>query len=318
MYLDEIISNLNSINVPEDNYLMFYIEDNHCYFGKDKNGDVVFMIDSSSEKLSTIRQETKSLQFIFNQKCLLKIDGKMLKKNMHVLICKDKDMEKIRAFVRLTKSFSMNDIGTDQYYLPKLFSSISSLFDKERHISEMETQGLFAELYTILFFREIGCDIAEHWQSHDRMKFDFSLDAKKRIEIKSTLKQERIHHFKHEQLLSNIYDIRIVSIMLRKNDCGVSLGNVVDKIREYYANNFALMLHIENTVSQLDKNMIYGIKYDAVYLKNNIKVFNAEYIPHFNEKTPEGVFNAEYDCYLDTVQQLSQEEITKWIAETKC
>ncbi len=315
MYLDDVINKLNSISIPEDNYMMFYVEDNHCYFGKDKDGNIVFMIDSSSEKLPTLRQETKSLRFVFNQKCLLRIDNNLLRKIMHVLTCKDRDIEKIKAFVRLTKSFSMNDVGTDQYYLPKLFSSISSLFDKERHVSEIETQGLFAELYTILYFREIGCDISKHWQSRDRMKFDFSLDVKKRIEIKSTLKQERIHHFKHEQLLSNIYDIRIVSIMLRKNDCGLSLGNIVEKIREYYADNFALMLHIENTVSQLDEDMIYGIKYDSIYLKNNLRVFDAKDIPHFNEKTPEGVFNAEYDCYLDTAQYLSQEEIVRWVSE---
>ncbi len=313
MYLDDVINKLNSISIPKDNYMMFYVEDNHCYFGKDKDGNIIFMIDSSSEKLPTLRQETKSLRFVFNQKCLLRIDCSLLRKIMHVLTCKDRDIEKIKAFVRLTKSFSMNDVGTDQYYLPKLFSSISSLFDKERYVSEIETQGLFAELYTILYFREIGCDISKHWQSRDRMKFDFSLDVKKRIEIKSTLKQERIHHFKHEQSLSNIYDIRIVSIMIRKNDCGLSLGNIVEKIREYYADNFALMLHIENTASQLDEDMIYGIKYDSIYLKNNLKVFDAKDIPHFNEKTPEGVFNAEYDCYLDTTRHLSQEEIVKWV-----
>lgn len=315
MFLDEVINKLNSVNPPEDNYIMFYVDDNHCYFGKDRDANVVFMIDSTSDKLPTLRQETKSLKFVFNQKCFLKIDCESLIKTMHVLTCKDRDAEKIKAFVRLTKSFSMNDVGTDKYYLPKLFSSISSLFDKERHISETETQGLFAELYTILYFREIGCDISDHWQSYDRMKFDFSLNSKKRIEIKSTLKQERIHHFKHEQLLSNIYDIKIVSIMLRKNDCGLSLGKVVESIREYYANNFALMLHIENTVSQLDEDMIYGIKYDTIYLQSNLKIFDAKDIPHFNEKTPEGVFNAEYDCYLGTTQQLNQDEIKKWILE---
>ena len=87
------------------------------------------------------------------------------------------------------------------------------------------------------------------------------------------------------------------------------------EIKEIYANDFALMLHIENTISQIDDDYLYGIKYDELYLKNNIRIFDANDIPHFNEKSPDGVFNAEYDCHLDTAKHISEEELTKWITE---
>lgn len=311
----EIFEKINSIIIPSENYLVFQVEPSNCFFGKDSDGNVVFMMNSSSPKIPSIHQETKSLKFIFNKKCILQFGGSKKTEVMHVLTCKDKEPEKTRAFIRLTKSFSFSDTGLDQYYLAKLFSSISALFDKQRQVSEMELQGLFAELYTILHLRSAGCDIAKYWQSRNKMKFDFSIDAKRRIEIKSTLKSERIHHFRHDQLLSELYDIKVVSILLRKNDCGVSLGDVVEQMREIYANDFALMLHIENTISQIDDDYLYGIKYDELYLKNNIHFFDANDIPHFNEKSPDGVFNAEYDCNLDTAKHLSEEEITKWITE---
>ena len=52
-----------------------------------------------------------------------------------------------------------------------------------------------------------------------------------------------------------------------------------------------------------------------LYLKSNIRFYDAKDIPHFNEKSPDGVFNAEYDCNLETTTYLSQEKFAEWIME---
>ena len=44
-----------------------------------------------------------------------------------------------------------------------------------------------------------------------------------------------------------------------------------------------------------------------------MKLFDAVNIPHFKEKTPDGVFNAEYDCCLDGVIGISNEIILAWL-----
>ncbi|MBQ2886713.1 MAG: PD-(D/E)XK motif protein [Alphaproteobacteria bacterium] len=310
-----IIDKISSLPTPSNGYSVFHLEDKECFFGKDKENNVVFMITSISPNIPAVYQETKSLRFIFNQKCTLQYDGKIETKVMHLLLCKDKTIDKISAFIRLTKSFSESNISFDQYYLAKLFTSIAALFDKKRNISEIEIQGLFAELYTIIYFSNLQCDLSKFWQTTNKMKFDFSISSKKRIEIKSTLKSERIHHFKHDQLLSELYDIRIVSIMLQKNDCGISLKDVINLVREKYANNFALMLRIDTIVSQIDAEKVESIKYDETYLKRKIKFYDAATIPHFNEKTPDGVFNAEYDCNLDIASELDTSDVINWVSE---
>lgn len=309
----EIYNKLLNIYPPECNYVVFPCDNNKCFWGKDKESNIVYMLTSTAIKLPAIYQETKSLLFAFNKKCTFVINGVSESKVMHLLICKEKESDKIEAFIRLTKAFSFNDIGNDQYYLAKLFSSLSSLFDKTQHISEVELQGLFAELYTIKYFHTLRCDILKYWQSHNKMKFDFSLDESKRLEIKSTTKPSRTHRFKHEQLLSDIYDIKIVSIMLQKNDFGLSLGTLVDEIRTLYAENYVLLLHVESIVTHIDTDSLYTIKYDRNYLEKNIKFFDAKYIPHFSEKSPEGVYNAEYDCILDNVPEISTADIENWI-----
>ena len=103
--------------------------------------------------------------------------------------------------------------------------------------------------------------------------------------------------------------------MLQKNDCGISLATVIDKIRKEFSNNYALLFHIENLVSQLDKENINNIKYDKTYLESNLKFFDAVKIPHFNERTPDGVFNVEYDCTLEGVKDLSEKELINWIGD---
>lgn len=103
--------------------------------------------------------------------------------------------------------------------------------------------------------------------------------------------------------------------MLRKSDFGISLEELVETIRERYPDNFALLMHIESSISHVDKDMLKGIKYDELYLKENVKFFSAKDIPHFNERTPDGVFNAEYDCCLDTSTAVSEEFLIAWIKE---
>lgn len=310
---NDILERINGIQNFENEYLVFQVDDSNCYFGKDRNGNVVYMMVSNSPKVLSVRQETNSLIFVFNKKCNVSCEGTTELKVVHIIVCKDNDVERIKAFIRLTKAFSANDKNSDQYYFAKLFSSISSLFDKKRKVSEMEIQGLFAELYTIVHMRAIGCDIAKYWQSQNKMKFDFTITEKKRLEIKSTLKPNRVHHFKHDQLLGNMYDIKIISLLLQKNDLGLSLQDLMDCVREYYSDNYALMLHIESIAANIDDEYLLNIRYDKAYIDKHIRYFDVKDVPHFNEKTPDGVFNAEYDCDLETTEALSESELVEWI-----
>lgn len=313
MRVDEIYNRLNEIKIFNDGYSVFDTENLNSYFGRDNKNNTVFMMDSSSPNKLPICQETKTLKLLTNKKVKIR-DSRhnIYYKTVHILLCKSQEEYTVKAFVRLTNAFAI-DGPVSQYDIFRLFASISSLFDKDRDISEKEIQGLFGELYTIIFLKNFNCDIARYWQSKPKMKFDFSINEKKRIEVKSTLKTERVHHFKHEQLLDELYDIKVVSIKLRKSDGGISLNNLVDKIHELYANNYNLLLYIEKIIGKLNQEYVDSFQYDKSYLETNIAIFDAKEIPHFNVKTPEGVYNAEYDCNLDNICSLSLPEMVKWL-----
>lgn len=313
MNSQEILTGIFEINEVKSEYVVFPVNDESVLYGKDREGNAVFIMRSHDKKQLPQCQETRSLKFFFNKNCILEEKGNTQEEVAHVLICKSQAKEKLEAFIRLTYAFSEQVDKDDQYYLPRLFSSLSGLFDKERTVSEIELQGLFAELYTILYFENNNCTIATFWQSQNKMKFDFSITDKKRIEIKSTLKPERVHHFRHEQLLSEIYDIRIASIMLQKNDCGISILDVVERIRDKHKTNYPLLLRIESLTSQVGEIQLRNLRYDEEYIKQHISFFDAKKVPHFNEKSPEGVFNAEYDCSFENIDKLRFDEVVAWI-----
>ena len=168
----DIINNIKEIGVVKSEYLVFPTGDDNTLYGKDKEGNAVFIMRSHDKKQPQLCQETKSLRFFFNKKCILEENGVSKEDTAHVLVCKSDSSDKLAAFIRLTYAFSEQIDKDDQYYLPRLFSSLSGLFDKEREIPEIELQGLFAELYVILFFEENGCHIGEYWQKQNKMKFD--------------------------------------------------------------------------------------------------------------------------------------------------
>lgn len=311
-----IFDALQTYSVVNHTYSVFLVDGTReCYFGKDSDGNVVFMIPSTVSQVSPVYQETRSLKFCFNKKCSFLLADTVQSRVMHVLVCKEKSDDKVLAFVRLTKAFAQTERDNDQFYLTNLFSSIATLFSAKREPSEIELQGLFAELYTVLHFHRIGCDISTCWQSRGMMKFDFTFSQKKRFEIKSTLKPDRVHHFRHEQLCSELYDIRVVSIMLRKADQGLSLRNLITEIQTIYADQYPLLMHIASAVSLVEPSYLDELIYDEIYLLDQLRYYNAATIPHFNEKTPDGVFNAEYDCSLANMAALSEQDVVNWVQE---
>lgn len=312
---NEIFNKLNSFQASDTQFAVFSVDAESCYFGKDNDNNVVFMIPSTLGNATPLHQKTASLIFFFNRMCIFELEGYTTSRMVHILICKEHSSDKILAFIRLTRAFAQTERDNDQLYLSKLFSSLSALFNKGTEASDKEMQGLFAELYTLIHFKKIGCDISKYWQSKNMMKFDFTLTEEKRIEIKSTLLSSRTHHFKHDQLLSTLYDIRIVSIMLRKSDIGISLQDMIEQVIDEYPTEYALLMHIEAIVANIEKERLMETKYDPIYLKMNLKYYDAMKIPHFNEKTPEGVFNPEYDCILDNSPYISEAQMISWIQE---
>ena len=182
-----------------------------------------------------------------------------------ILTCLSNDKNEIFAFIRLTMAFIEGVNEQSPKRLHELFTSLTNLFASAHKANQVELQGFYGELYAIKHFYQLGLNLGDYWQKKEKMKFDFSISAKKKIEIKSTAKELRIHHFKHEQLLSDLYDICIVSIMLRADDQGFSLLDLVRDVHGIATNNFDTLMYIEDFIKNFDEAELNSIKYDTGY-----------------------------------------------------
>ncbi len=314
MEVNDLISKIQTLERPKqfNEYNLFKLDEN-IYYGIDKNDCISFLVESTIPNVYPVIQETKYLNFSFNIIAKIIINEECVNKRVHILTCTSKSSSDIKAFISLTEAFKNSIKENNPFIINELFSSLKNLFEDINAKTDTELQGFFGELYVIYYFMQNGINIVDNWQKKEKMKFDFSINEQKKMEIKSTLKDTRIHHFRHEQLLSELYDIIIGSVLLRESDTGLSLYELILKVKENAKGNYKVLLYIENFIKNTSDEKLKNIKYDELYIKDNIKFYRANMVPRFNEKTPEGVSKAEYDSDLSNVINLTNNELIKWL-----
>lgn len=317
MTTDDIVSGIRDLPAAQDrcSYSLLTLEDEDGpFFGKNLDGDVCFVIPSSSAHPRHSSRSTKELTLILDLECVFNIDGSERTMLSNILVCRSSDDTEVSAFIRLCAAFAGDDLNSRS--ITELFSALTRLFMSKRASDSNAVTGLFGELYTIYYLDSMDMDVSGFWQRKDLMKFDFTIDQEKRMEVKTASGLERRHHFKHEQLFYEDYDIVVVSIMLREANQGVSVLDVVDHCRKKYASDYSRLKIIENRLSGFSDMELMKIVYDAPYLEKNIKFIPAPDVPRFREKSPNNLTNAEYDCNLGDSVGMTLEQLGQWLIQS--
>lgn len=307
--IEEIYKVLNEINPLESGFNVKRIGD--VYWGKGCNSEIIFGIDVYDKKIQPVSQVTKYLTIHINR--LFEVqdeNGKSFKKLSVIILNKQGD-KYLEVFLKLTQSFIINSNNID---LLNYFLNLKDLFASTNKSSEKDLQGMYGELFAMYMLKiNFGIDISNYYQSEDRRKFDFSVSENKKIEVKSTIKPVRIHHFLQEQLNIYRYDIKIFSLMLIKDDKGMSLYDLILECSEIFADKLDVILHIEKMIKNIDKSELDTIRFNYNYTKDNFKIYDAQNIPRIKEKTEEGVFNVEFDSDLTLSESISTVKLMEWL-----
>ena len=191
------------------------------YIGVDCDGNPTVLCRSTKPSRSQIRQRTKKLSIECNARVQFEVDGVEEKTVAHIVRCYCNTTKERDIFLELCSLFEDASVSDNQEdALLEIVTILTSFFADSSEPSETELQGLYAELYTIWFYRTI-VNLGKYWQSRQRMTFDFSLTDEIKIEVKSTTKNERKHHFRHEQLMEDPYKVFIISYLMRHDDEGL-------------------------------------------------------------------------------------------------
>lgn len=310
-YLSELKKLKEQLANSNNDFILFQYTD-ILYVGYDSQHILSVICKSKHPNRNAFRQRTQRLSLECNRHVRFTVDGENHNDVVHIIRAYTETDKESDIFLELCPLFvSASKSENQEQALVELMAILSSFFKDRKEPSMIELQGLYAELYTILYLHDV-LDVADYWHSADKMKFDFSISDRLKLEVKSTLKNERLHHFRHEQLINNGLTIFVFSYMLRTDDSGLSLYDLIQKTKPLLSDPRKLLI-----VSKYEKNtseeILKALRYSEIYTRQNLKICRAKDIPQFNQITPEGVSNAEYDCNLVKVPEIALNELVELI-----
>jgi len=313
MNSDVLLDKIKSLpSVEKNRYSLFPFGRERYYYGKNWADETVFIIKSKNHNSKRYAQVTKELRLDMNVKSEFIINNDIMSDQVNIMTCTSNEIEKQIAFLRLCSAFVDANIQEEAEVIG-LFNAFISLFSNKLKRSINELQGLFTELFVMYYFEQRDINLYKFWQKEDYRIHDFYVTDIKRIEIKSTSGGVRQHHFKHEQLLLDIHDVKVVSIFARRADKGLSLQGLIQKIRQSKFVTYSVLLHIERLISNYSEDELENIQFDEHLLDNSLEIFDAHKIPRFNEKQPNGLFNAEYDSDLSNINPYAISDFINWL-----
>ena len=289
--------------------------DDGIMIGVDKSSHLSVVLKSKSPKRFPIMHKTQNMSIECNMRVTYLLDGITCKDAVHILRCLSDNPREKELFLELATVLISEGDGSEESIMDT-FNLLRTFFNNKKDILDNELIGLYAELYTICAFHK-SLEIEQYWQSRDRMKFDFSITEKLKLEVKATTKNSRTHHFRHEQLMTELYDIYVLSYMLRYDDEGLSLFDLIKESKEYLKTDSRKLMKIDNILRNVSEERLKNLRFNRDYTDANMHIYSASNIPKFNQVTPSGVANAEYDCVLDNIGFISFDDFEKIVQKTK-
>jgi putative PD-(D/E)XK family protein DUF4420 len=191
----------------------------------------------------------------------------------------------------------------------RLFSTISAS-DLQR-----ERQGLWGELFMMKCVKGFEFWVPS-WHSETTQKFDFSIPGR-HIEVKTTVGTERIHHFSHRQIYALPgEEILIASLMLRKEDAGLSLRELILQAREaFQGTEHYLKLELAVRQAGMEATGESGPAYDATEAQQNLAWYRSTEAPHFQMPEPTGVSQTNYRVDLSIAPKVNTADLSNWLLE---
>lgn len=285
-----------------------------CYVGINSGGYCVLVFDSSTPGALSSGMQTKMLKVEFNANMTVSVSGDIRQSVVHILTCLSLVPGERELFLELAELFA-DDSDYSEASLTQIFHTLTSFFSERKEPNDAELRGLFAELFTVVDYQN-QFNLAPYWHKEGKNKFDFSLSGKEKIEVKSTIKLERRHHFANDQLESGTYKVIVLSYMLRYDDRGLSLFDLLLTAMEVLPlkQQKAIVL---SYLTLVDPERLKNMCFDVEYTKERRRFFDASSVPHFDYSEYPTLSSIEFDCFLDDVDALSEEEVLERFAALK-
>lgn len=295
-------------NYTEEQDLLINLIDDYSFIALDREKFICFgLLNKHEVNIKNHDIITKSIELIQNKKIIsTEIPSQTYYATFFRL--KDTNYNSINTFVDLCYKY-IRQFGNDITEIVDVFDELVRLFNQNHPIKNIEIQGLYAELYLIYYFNNLGINIGKYWQNKDKLIFDFSISQSKKIEVKSTLRNQRIHHFKQEQL-NDSFDVLITSLLLKYDNKGLSLQDLYDKVNSDYI-PFNMELKIKNILRNATTIQLESSTYNELLINQNLAFYKNQNLPKIDTQD-QSISNLEFDVDLSNLKKMTNDEIITW------
>jgi len=285
------------------------------FFGLNNDGQpCLFITADQVQSIPSIRTSQIRVEF-FKKYKLIVGENEEREGIYHSILCLSKDPLDIQTFIAVLESMLKELNGNISVgALNSMFHSLVNLFsiNPEADATLMQ-RGLWAELF-FMQQNEGFTFWASSWHSEPHRLFDFSTNNM-RTEIKCTVKQERIHEFSHNQLVTISNDrIVVVSFLLQEDDSGTSLRELIESAKAELRGS-PDYIKLERAIRSVRMNEpdTDGPKFNSAHAIQNTAWFRSTEVPRFPIQEPTGVTGTHYRSDLTQANRLSQQETSEWI-----
>lgn len=273
---------------------------NHKLGISQNNQPMFFIKCDESTKTNSLDINLEFIFILYNRKCqLINRKGK-IEEDVYTIISLKSDSDYLQEYFLkiaflLIKNISEKPLLKD---LKIEIDKLINLFTKFSKPSLKTIQGLWAELLIIEQSKNPDY-LIESWHNSISDKFDFN-DGTDKIEVKSTVKNRRIHNFSLDQLNSNSNSKLIVSsVFTIETGIGVNIFDLVERI-EIKLKNKNLSFRINEMIALtlgIDFEKSFDVYFDYQFAVDSILHFNSIDIPSIsNCQIPMNITNVRFDC----------------------
>ena len=277
--------------------------------GISQNGHPMFFIKCDSNTI--IKYLDTNLEFIsvqFNRHCqLINKKGKTEEGTYSIILLKTDSCSLQEYFIKivfvLIKNISENPVLSD---LKIEIDKLINLFSKFSKPALKTIQGLWAELLVIEQSKNVDY-LIQSWHSSISDKYDFN-DGIDKIEVKSTTKCRRIHHFSLEQLTVNPKsNLIIASVFASETGKGTSVFDLIQKIESKIIDKNLTFRINEMVAATLGKEFekSFDIFFDYQFAIATIQYYSSVDIPTIGANyIPSNIINVQFDCDLTDIKNI--------------
>lgn len=279
--------------------------------GISQNSQPMFFIRcNDNTKAKYLDTNLEFISILYNRQCQLINKNGKIQEDVYTIISLKSDSDYLQEYFLkivfvLLKNISEKPLLKD---LKIEIEKLINLFTKFSKPALKTIQGLWAELLIIEQSKDPDYLILS-WHNSTSDKYDFN-DGTDKVEVKSTVKNRRVHNFSLEQLTPNSSSkLMVASVFTIETGTGTNIFDLVSKIETKIKNEDLIFRLNEIVVLTLGKDFEKSVDvfFDYQFAVDSIQYYNSVDVPSIcKNQIPLNIMNVRFDCDLTNVKTVSR------------